>query len=151
MIFVYISENKDSLSFNKFIRVINSPQGGFLRKPCVSGKVRQVTHPLSRKSPSVMGLVVLIFLPYIPLVWRQRWPITDAGAAGESRVSNGSGGREHSLLCCWIGGWFTVNPVDLEEFFLVFQQEEAVTWDFLVMDGFMWFLMGKEVGFCTQI
>lgn len=26
-----------------------------------------------------------------------------------------------------------------------------MTWDFLVMDGFMWFLMGKEVGFCTQI
>lgn len=64
-----------------------------------------------------MGLVVLIFLPYIPLVWRQRWAITDAGAAEESRVSNGSGGREHSLLCCWIGGWFTVNPVDLKEFF----------------------------------
>lgn len=94
----------------------------------MSGKVKQVTHPLSRKSPSVMGLVVLIFLPYIPLVWRQRWPITDAGAAEESRVSNGSGGREHSLLCCWIGGWFTVNPVDLEFFFFFWCSSRRRQW-----------------------
>lgn len=67
--------------------------GGLPRKPGVPGKVKQVTHPFSRKSPSVMGLVFRIFLPYIPLVWRQSWLITDAGAAEENRASSGSGGR----------------------------------------------------------
>lgn len=67
-------------------------------------------------------------------------------------MSNGSGGREHSLLCCWIGGGCTVNPVHLEEFFFFgVPAGGGSDLEVLVMDGFMWFLMGKEVGFCSQI